>query len=1331
MANKKEKILIFIPILILIIITIFISTSDKKVYIRKNSSYAAGSTTLNGYSIDSVTISSNNSNNIDLYYYPSDLSLGGGITYKSSCWGHANYNISGLDSSKVYKASVHIKTTDLTSSSSYGATLGTARSITGFSNIVFSWSESVIGTSEKDVDLFFVPDNNGTATITIGNAVYGYGGSVKGTIEYNNLSIEEATSDDITIYNSKNNKIKMIMRNSDYNKLDSMVNNKEQATQNFIDKLEEVYNAYAELAGQNSSGHGLLYPYRGMAEVLMYTNKHNYGAIAGYPIEFNWNASDQIADYANNNTIGWGEIHELGHTFDEPLSTLDGFYNTNKKSQRMWDFNGEFWANMKAMYAIDQGILKTPDDMYKLFENTFNTTLGKANNKTFAHDALIYLFMQTKNSSGQIDWEAMKKAFKWFNDLKSVSFLNSNDEKFGWYIKKYNEYRTYGHESIYNILSSDQEILDTVLNNFSYIKPTYIELWEDKIFLTEEEEYEIDPDYSENATNADITYESSNPEVATVDDFGNIKAISEGKATIKVYSFFNPKLVKTINVTVTNSNIVSFVTNCDEQISDYVLDETSILQLPLLEKEGYTLKAWFSDPDFIDKIGTPGESVEIDESMVLYAKWVKKKYTIKFNSDGGTPVDEMTAKYESAIAEPESPTKEGYVFSGWYEDKGLTKPYAFSTMPSRDLVLHAKWMKEEYIVNFDSNGGTQVEPIKSYYQDNIEEPEIPTKEGYAFEGWYTDSNLTNKYDFNSEILSNITLYAKWTEAKYTIKFNSDGGTPVDEITAKYESAIAEPESPTKEGYVFSGWYEDKGLTKPYAFSTMPSRDLVLHAKWMKEEYIVNFDSNGGTQVEPIKSYYQDNIEEPEIPTKEGYAFEGWYTDSNLTNKYDFNSKILSNITLYGKWAKDKYTISFNSNGGTAVKSITNYYEEEVIEPSIPTKVGHTFTGWYKDEELTQLYTFSTIPSQNIILYAGWIKNKYIISFNSNGGTIVNSITKYYKEKLIEPILPVKEGYTFAGWYEDGKLTKKYLFDTVLAKDITLYAKWNKNEVKKPVSPVNNKYTISFNSNGGTTVNNIIGYYKDKLIEPAVPTRIGYTFVGWYEDTKLTKKYLFNTMPNKNITLYAKWAKNKYVISFNSNGGNSIEQIILEYKKELKDLEIPTRKGYIFAGWFKDQELTNEFNLKTMPSEDIILYAKWEIGKPEINKLDAEDNIVLNKRKSNYTLTLYKNTLKLPEYYEVKVRSKDRELTETDLISTGSITYIYVNGKEVSKYTNIVKGDTNKDGLITIEDIDNISDYIIKGKGLTEKIQKKAADVVEDDRIKLSDVVAVYEDMEAE
>ena len=1191
MANKKEKILIFIPILILIIITIFISTSDKKVYIRKNSSYAAGSTTLNGYSIDSVTISSNNSNNIDLYYYPSDLSLGGGITYKSSCWGNANYNISGLDSSKVYKASVHIKTTDLTSSSSYGATLGTARSITGFSNIVFSWSESVIGTSEKDVDLFFVPDNNGTATITIGNAVYGYGGSVKGTIEYNNLSIEEATSDDITIYNSKNNKIKMIMRNSDYNKLDSMVNNKEQATQNFIDKLEEVYNAYAELAGQNSSGHGLLYPYRGMAEVLMYTNKHNYGAIAGYPIEFNWNASDQIADYANNNTIGWGEIHELGHTFDEPLSTLDGFYNTNKKSQRMWDFNGEFWANMKAMYAIDQGILKTPDDMYKLFENTFNTTLGKANNKTFAHDALIYLFMQTKNSSGQIDWEAMKKAFKWFNDLKSVSFLNSNDEKFGWYIKKYNEYRTDGHESIYNILSSDQEILDTVLNNFSYIKPTYIELWEDKIFLTEEEEYEIDPDYSENATNADITYESSNPEVATVDDFGNIKAISEGKATIKVYSFFNPKLVKTINVTVTNSNIVSFVTNCDEQISDYVLDETSILQLPLLEKEGYTLKAWFSDPDFIDKIGTPGESVEIDESMVLYAKWVKKKYTIKFNSDGGTPVDEMTAKYESAIAEPESPTKEGYVFSGWYEDKGLTKPYAFSTMPSRDLVLHAKWMKEEYIVNFDSNGGTQVEPIKSYYQDNIEEPEIPTKEGYAFEGWYTDSNLTNKYDFNSKILSNITLYAKW--------------------------------------------------------------------------------------------------------------------------------------------AKDKYTISFNSNGGTAVKSITNYYEEEVIEPSIPTKVGHTFTGWYKDEELTQLYTFSTIPSQNIILYAGWIKNKYIISFNSNGGTIVNSITKYYKEKLIEPIPPVKEGYTFAGWYEDGKLTKKYLFDTVLAKDITLYAKWNKNEVKKPVSPVNNKYTISFNSNGGTTVNNIIGYYKDKLIEPAVPTRIGYTFVGWYEDTKLTKKYLFNTMPNKNITLYAKWAKNKYVISFNSNGGNSIEQIILEYKKELKDLEIPTRKGYIFAGWFKDQELTKEFNLKTMPSEDIILYAKWEIGKPEINKLDAEDNIVLNKRKSNYTLTLYKNTLKLPEYYEVKVRSKDRELTETDLISTGSITYIYVNGKEVSKYTNIVKGDTNKDGLITIEDIDNISDYIIKGKGLTEKIQKKAADVVEDDRIKLSDVVAVYEDMEAE
>ena len=1192
-SKKRIELFLYIPVLLLLIITliVFVSNNDKRVYIRKNSSYAVGNMTLNGYSVDSVTSDSNNKNATEFYYYPTDVSLGGGITYSSSCWGQINYNISGLDTNKVYKATANIKTTDLISSTSYGATLGTVRYVTGFSNIVFSWSDSVNKTSEKKVDLYFIPDYNGTATITLGNAVNGYGGSVTGKIEYSNLNIEEATSDDITIYNSQNNKLKMVMRNSDYNKLDSLVNNKKEATQNFINKLEEVYNAYADLAGQNSSGHGLLYPYKGMPSVLMYANTHNYGALAGFPIEFSWDANGQIAEYANNNNIGWGEIHELGHTFDEPLSTLDGYYNTNKKSERMWDFHGEFWANMKAMYVINQGLLKTPDDMYQQFENTYNNSLGRETNKKFEHDALVYLFMQTKNSNGEVDWEAMRKAFKWFNDLESTSFITNKAEKFGWYIKKYNEYRTEGHESIYNVLKRDPEVLDTILNNFSYQEPTYIELWEDKIFLTEEEEYEIDPDYSEDATEASITYESSNPSVATVDDFGNITAISEGKATIKVYSLFNPDLVKTIDVTVNNNIVISFVTNSNETIDDYILKETSTIKLPSLEKEGYTLKAWFSDPDFSDKIGNPGESVEVEESMVLYAKWTKNKYTISFNSNGGSAVNKITAKYKNKITEPEHPTKIGHIFEGWYEDEKLTKPYVFSTMPAKNLVLYAKWIKEEYIINLNSNGGSNIEPIKCYYQDKIEEIASPTKTGYVFDGWYTDNELTNKFNFDNEITNNMTLYAKWT--------------------------------------------------------------------------------------------------------------------------------------------KNKYTISFNSNGGTAVDSIINFYENAVIEPKQPTRVGYTFVGWYEDDLLTKPYVFSTMPAKNIILYAKWAKNKYVINFNSNGGTLINEINAYYEEKVIEAISPIKDGYTFAGWYEDDKLTRKYSFTTMPAKNVTLYAKWNKNEIQKPVEPVVKKYKITFNSNGGSTVNSITRNYKEMIIEPTPPTKKGYTFAGWYEDDKLTRKYSFTLMPAKNIILYAKWTKNKYLISFNSNGGNSIEQVIVEYNSKLPELETPTREGYVFLGWFEDKEFTREHNLKTMPAKDIILYAKWEVSKPEIDGLDNDNNIVLKKRKNSYTLTKYKNTLKLPEYYEIRVKIKDKELLDTDLIPTGSITYVYADGKEVSKYTNIIKGDTNKDGLVTIEDIDEISDYIIKGRGLKEKMQKKAADIIEDNKVKLSDIIAIYEDMEDE
>jgi len=138
---------------------------------------------------------------------------------------------------------------------------------------------------------------------------------------------------------------------------------------------------------------------------------------------------------------------------------------------------------------------------------------------------------------------------------------------------------------------------------------------------------------------------------------------------------------------------------------------------------------------------------------------------------------------------------------------------------------------------------------------------------------------------------------------------------------------------------------------------------------------VNFDSRGGTEVTTLTVNKGETIPIPSV-TKEGYSLEGWYTslDNGVTfdEKWSFVNSVVNNeITLYAKWTINEYTITFNSNGGTLVTSITQDFNTIVNEPANPKKEGYAFNGWYLDAELTLNYTFATMPAENILLYADW------------------------------------------------------------------------------------------------------------------------------------------------------------------------------------------------------------------------------------------------------------------------------------------------------------------------------------------------------------------------
>jgi len=183
------------------------------------------------------------------------------------------------------------------------------------------------------------------------------------------------------------------------------------------------------------------------------------------------------------------------------------------------------------------------------------------------------------------------------------------------------------------------------------------------------------------------------------------------------------------------------------------------------------------------------------------------------------------------------------------------------------------------------------------------------------------------------------------------------------------------------------------------------------------------------------------ITEP-TSTKEGFTFDGWYTDDAFTNEFIFDKMPAENMTIYAKWQANEYTITLNLDGGTGEGSLTKDFDTVITEP-IPTKEGYTFGGWYVSTDFASEFVFNTMPAEDVSLYAQWLTNAYTITLSLDGGIGNNNIVENFGATITEPV-PTKEAYTFGGWFTDVELTLLYVFDTMPAEDITLYAKWELN-----------------------------------------------------------------------------------------------------------------------------------------------------------------------------------------------------------------------------------------------------------------------------------------------
>ena len=311
---------------------------------------------------------------------------------------------------------------------------------------------------------------------------------------------------------------------------------------------------------------------------------------------------------------------------------------------------------------------------------------------------------------------------------------------------------------------------------------------------------------------------------------------------------------------------------------------------------------------------------------------------------------EFTAPASDGLTRPDGNTGSYFMWLG--SNGKLYAPGA--SVPADVTELTVQWTAPTYAVTLNTNGGTINNGNVTEYTYGVGAtlPTDVTRTGYTFKGWYYNENLTGSpvTAIGDTETGNKEYWAKWEINQYTVTVKPENGEADITITQDYGTPITAPADPIREGYTFIGW--DRDIPK-----TMPAENITVTAQWEINQYTITFDTNGGSEIAPITQDYGTKITAPADPTREGYTFIGWDRDI---------PEILpaENITVTAQWEINRYTITFDTAGGSDIAPITQDYGTNITAPADPTREGYTFIGW--DKAIP-----TTMPAENITVTAQW------------------------------------------------------------------------------------------------------------------------------------------------------------------------------------------------------------------------------------------------------------------------------------------------------------------------------------------------------------------------
>ncbi len=394
-------------------------------------------------------------------------------------------------------------------------------------------------------------------------------------------------------------------------------------------------------------------------------------------------------------------------------------------------------------------------------------------------------------------------------------------------------------------------------------------------------------------------------------------------------------------------------------------------------KTGFVFDGWYKDAELT--VPFDWES-PVYENTTVYAKFspAALKRTVTFEGNGGSPTVSQTVNDGGKAVLPEPPSKTGYAFKGWFLDNGtFSNGFDFETAITSDVTLYAKWTRV-FVVTFHNENGnaissqtveggqTAAEPTDVFYNG--------TEENWMLEGWCTEEELETAFDFSTPINSDIELWANWVRA-FEVAFENNGGAVIASQTVTEGGKAVLPEQPSRQGYVFKGWFLDNGtFSEGFDFETAITSDVTLYAKWTRV-FVVTFHNENGNAISSQTVEEGQTAAEPTEVTcdKSGdWRFEGWYTEEELLNVFDFDATLTSDTELWAGWSQ-WFTLKFIDTSGT-------YADIEDIEVKAGSSLrdvpelkrdGFEFWGWCSYGYSAEL-RFDNI-SNNMNCFARWDK----------------------------------------------------------------------------------------------------------------------------------------------------------------------------------------------------------------------------------------------------------------------------------------------------------------------------------------------------------------------